>query len=83
MRTSELDTALREVAGVIESVDVPGRELMVRIGGTACLFALAPDCQFVLHGEPVKLRMLQALDRAFLRFARAGDDLIAYQVRVL
>ena len=83
MKTSELDTALREAAGVIERVDVPGRELTVRIGGAPCLFALAPDCQLVLHGEPVKLRMLQALDRAHLRYARAGDDLIAYQVRVL
>jgi hypothetical protein len=83
MKTSERDTALREADGVIERVDVPGRELTVRIGGARWLFALAPDCQFVLHGEPVKLRLLQALDRARVRYARAGDELIAYQVRVV
>lgn len=80
---SERDSAVREADGVIERVDVTSRELTVRIGGTHCLFALAPDCQLVLHGELVKLRLLQALDRAHLRYSRAGDDLVAYQVQVL
>ncbi len=83
MNNTEANTALREAEGVIARVDVAGRELTVRIAGKDCLFALAPNCEFVLHGEPVKLRLLQALDRANLRYARTGDDLVAYQVQVL
>ena len=78
----ERDPAVQEADGVIERVDVTSRELTVRIGSTPCLFALAPDCQLVLHGEPVKMRLLQALDRAHLRYAEAGDELVAYQVQV-
>ena len=82
MNGFELETSLRDLDGVIERVDIAGRELTVRVGGAPRQFALAPDCELLLHGEPVKLRLLQALDRAHLRYARAGDDLIAYQVRV-
>jgi hypothetical protein len=71
-----------EAEGVIEAVDVPARELTVRINGTSHLFDLAPECSLLLHGEPVKLRLLQAADRARLGYARVGDELMAYRVCV-
>jgi hypothetical protein len=82
MSTSELDLELREADGVIERVDVAGRELTVRVGATSRQFALAPGCPLLLHGELVKLRLLQARDRAHLDYARDGENLVAYRVRV-
>jgi hypothetical protein len=82
MSLSKVDLELLEVDGIIERVDVPGRELTVRVGHASRQFALAPGCPLVLHGERVKLRMLQALDRARLDYAREGENLIAYRVRV-
>jgi hypothetical protein len=82
MNGSVVDRALREAEGVIESVDVPARELTVRIDGTLWLFDLAPECSLLLHGEPVKLRLLQSADRAHVFYAHEGDELMAYLVRV-
>jgi hypothetical protein len=82
MNGPELETDLCDIDGIIERVDIAGRELTVRVGGAPRQFTLAPECELLLHGEPVKLRLLQALDRAHLRYAPAGDDLVAYQVCV-
>ncbi len=82
MNGSVIARPLVEAEGVIESVDVPARELAVRIDGALRLFDLAPDCALLLHGEPVKLRLLQAADRAQVSYSREGDELVAYRVRV-
>jgi hypothetical protein len=82
MSSAELDLELLEADGIIEHVDVPGRELTVRIGSRSRQFALAPQCPLLLHGERVKLRMLQARDRAHLEYAHDGEALVAYRVRV-
>jgi hypothetical protein len=82
MNASEVALALREAEGIIERVDVAARELMVSIDGVPRLFDLAPDCSLLLHGEPVKLRLLQAADRAQLLYAHEGEERVAYHVRV-
>jgi len=78
----KLDPGLQEADGIIERVDVPGRELSVRIGAASRVFVLAPGCMLLLHGEPVKLRLLQPLDRVHLEYAHNGEDLVAYRVHV-
>src|SRR5262245_51429463 len=61
----------REVTGVIQSVDLARRELALLVDGTAQVFDVPPDCDVVLNGERVKLRLLQPLDPARVVYAEA------------
>ncbi len=73
---------LLEVSGVIQRVAVPDREVTVLVEDRTMTFGLAPGCVLSLHGEPVKLRLLQARDRAHVLYTQAGERLAAHVVRV-
>ena len=76
------DQRLFHAAGVIERVDVRARELTLRLDGVAQVFGLPPGCPLFLHGEAVKLRLLQPADRAHVFYTREDGALVAHTVRV-
>ena len=82
MSVVEGDQMLLHAAGVIERVDVRGRELTLRSDGVAQVFALPPGCPLFLHGGAVKLRLLQPADRAHVFYTCADGGLVAHTVRV-
>ena len=58
-------TSIRQqrIEGVVLRVDTINRELSVFAGGVRVVIDVPADCRIALRGEPVKLRMLQPLDR--------------------
>src|SRR5690242_10391250 len=63
MNTPAQDEASREAEGVIQQVDSVNRDLKVLVQGRVTLFDVPVDCTILLHGEAVKLRLLQPRDR--------------------
>lgn len=73
---------LQSAKGIVERVDIVQREVAVLIQNNVKLFDIPPDCPIFLHGERIKLRMMQPRDQVNIRFA-AGDELpIATSVEV-
>jgi hypothetical protein len=58
------------VLGVIEEIDLVSREVSVHLGGGAARFDVPPDCPVWLHGERIKLRLVQPGDRVAIQFAK-------------
>jgi len=71
-----------EAIGVVQAVDVPGRELTVRVNGVSTIFDIAVDCAIVLRGERVKLRLVQPSDAAHVIYHRTPEGLWAQVVVV-
>ena len=68
--------------GIVQRVDTVQREVTVLIQDGLELFDIPPDCPIFLHGERIKLRMIQPSDHVIIRFI-AGDELpIATSVEV-
>ncbi len=82
MRVAGVDGTLLEATGVIERIDVPARELTLSINGAPQVFGLPPGCTLSLHGERVKLRLLQADDRAHVLYTCEDGSRVAHTVRV-
>ena len=83
MPASKSNTAtLDEAVGVIQEVDVLGRTLTVLVNGVPRVFDVAPDCPVVLHGERVKLRLVQPEDHVHVIYGPAPAGLLAQAVEV-
>jgi hypothetical protein len=52
-----------KVTGRIVRLDVPARQLTLQVGHRTLELAVTPRCAVELHGEPVRLRLLQVGDR--------------------
>jgi cobalt-zinc-cadmium efflux system membrane fusion protein len=72
----------KRVAGVIQAIDVLGRMLTLRSDGVSTTFDVAPDCVIVLHGERVKLRLVQPSDSAVVAYEQRPEGLWAHAVTV-
>jgi hypothetical protein len=55
-------TSIEEVRGRIAGLNPLTREVTLLVDGQTIELDLAPDCLIELHGEPVRLRMLQVGD---------------------
>jgi len=71
-----------EVTGVIRDVDRIGREITVVVDGRPVVFDVPADCAIFLHGERVKLRLLQPQDHACLLYTPADDRRVTRSVRI-
>jgi len=60
--------------GTVQVVDTVQRELTVLTPFGLKVFDIPPDCPIVLHGERIKLRMVQPRDQVRIRVA-AGEAL--------
>jgi len=73
---------VHEVCGVIDNVDVPGRQLTMIVDEKAMVFDVALDCTITLHQDRVKLRLLQPLDHARVTYSDSPEVPIAHAVSV-
>src|SRR6266508_2456892 len=76
------DGPAQRLIGVIYHVDLSGRELTVNDHGAIKAFSVPTGCSILLHGEPVKLRMLLPGDYARVAYCRGPDALEASSVQV-
>jgi hypothetical protein len=60
--------------GIVQRVDTVQREVKVLMQNGLGLFDIPPDCPIFLHGERIKLRMIQPRDHVNIRFI-AGEEL--------
>ena len=70
-----------QVEGVIQSVDPIGRELVL-LDGRERSFYVPLDCPIILNEERVKLRLLQPMDRATVRYTREHSHAVARSIVV-
>ena len=82
MRTESQATSLLEIEGSIHSIDVPCREMVILANGQQHRFDIAGDCTVWLHGERVKLRILQVTDQVHISYTSHVDNLVAVLIRV-
>jgi hypothetical protein len=68
--------------GIIERVDTLGREITMLLPTGLEVFYLPPDCPIVLHGERIKLRMIQPRDQALVIFDKNNGMLVAKLLEV-
>ena len=57
-----------QVLGTIEEVDLLTREVTVALPEHTCVFDIPPGCPIVLHGERIKLRLVQPGDQVAITF---------------
>jgi hypothetical protein len=55
--------------GTVCQVDIINRELVLLVNDARVVFDVPPDCQIVLRGERVRLRVVQPRDRARVTYA--------------
>lgn len=63
MQGPELIARTLSSIGMVHRVDTVNRELTVFVEGELLAFDVPVGCPVYLHGEPVKLRMVQSQDR--------------------
>lgn len=68
--------------GMVHRIDTINRELAVFVNGELLIFDVPVACPIVLHGEPVKLRMVQPLDRVIITHADRGGLRVAQRIEV-
>lgn len=57
------------VRGIVQHVDIVQRELTILLKDGPEVIDVPPDCPIVLHGERIKLRLIQPRDHVKIRFA--------------
>src|SRR5690349_10629473 len=82
MSLSAFDYATAEAVGIVQQVDVPGRALTLLTRDAVREFDVAADCAVLLHGERVKLRLLQPKDYAHVVYSRTRGRRVAHCVEV-
>ncbi len=71
-----------EAEAVVHRVDPVNRELAALVEGVLVTLYVPPDCDVVLHGERVKLRMVQPRDRLRVTCTQRADSLVAREIEV-
>ena len=66
MRVTNRDVEIQVLEGVIQHVDLINRDLTVLVRNGIALFDVPLNCKILLHGEAVKLRLLQPFDHVRL-----------------
>ena len=82
MVVADQHQVVRKVTGIIQHVDVSGREVTVLVDGVAQVFDVRPGCSCHLHGERVKLRLLLPGDTVRITYTGEGNSLVAQTLRV-
>lgn len=70
------------MAGIVESVDVVQRELILVVGRQRIAVDVPPQCAVVLRGERIKLRIIQPGDVVQIRLAGRKGRPFAQRVEV-
>jgi hypothetical protein len=72
----------QQLCGLVQRVDVINRELEVQLPAQSLLFDVPIDCLVMLHGERIKLRMVQSGDQVAVTFSRRAESLHARRLVV-
>jgi hypothetical protein len=72
-----------EAEAVVHRVDPVTRELASCVEGVLVTIYVPPDCEVVLRGERVKLRMVQPRDRVRVTYTEFADSMVARAIEVL
>jgi hypothetical protein len=68
--------------GIVQKIDLVGRDMTVQLTSGSMMFDIPPDCPILLHGEPIKLRMVQPRDHVCIVFTRLPERATAARVEV-
>jgi hypothetical protein len=82
MHSTEHTAQALQSVGMVHRVDTIGRELAVWVSGDLLTFDVPIGCALVLHGERVRLRMVQPRDRVQVTYASRGSLLVALAIDV-
>jgi hypothetical protein len=82
MQGSERIARALDSVGVVHRVDTVNRELTVIVNGELLTFDVPVGCQVILHGEPVKLRIVQPQDRVKITHASCAGLRVARTIAV-
>ena len=69
-------------AGMVHAIALVGRDLTVLLPTGMEVFDVPPDCSILLHGEPIKLRMVQPRDHVWITFTTRAERYVAEQLVV-
>lgn len=82
MHRPELVAPALQSVGMIHCIDTVNRELTVIVAGELLTFDVPVGCEVFLHGERVRLRLLQPGDWARLKYTRRGRLLAAHAIEI-
>src|SRR5579871_586167 len=82
MQGPERNARALDSVGVVRRVDTVNRELTVSVNGELLTFDVPVGCEVILHGEPVKLRLVQPQDRVKITHAGPGGLRVARTIEV-
>ena len=82
MPPSSASSPEREAEGIIQVVDPLSRELVVLTRSNPMTFYVPLGCLVILNDERVKLRMLQPMDRAIVRYSQGQGSPVAHSIVV-
>jgi hypothetical protein len=74
--------SIRRACGIVQHVDLVSRELRVDIAARSALVDVPAGCPIVLHGERIKLRMVQPGDVALITFTKSRGLWVARLVEL-
>lgn len=83
MRAATLATLPQLAHGVLQRIDLISREVKVAQGNTSVTYSIAPDCEILLNGERIKLRMLQPRDHVRIAYRLRAQCPTALSVEAL
>jgi len=73
----------REMEGILVASDPQTRLLVIDANGTVLTISVSPVATVLLHGEPVRLRMLQVGDHVLVIADETPAGLVARSVEVI
>jgi len=80
----EIIDAPPEIAhGVIQAIDLIDREVIVRQEAGPMTYSVSGNCEVILNGERVKLRMLQPRDHVRIACRRRREGLVALSLEAV
>ena len=82
MGTTETSEGAVRAEGVVVRVDLVNRELTVRFADGPRVVDVPPDCLIILHGERVRLRLVQPRDHVRVTYSEYRDSRTASAVEV-
>lgn len=80
-RAKRITRTLHSV-GMVHRVDTVNRELTVFVDGELMTFDAPVGCAVILHGEPVKLRLVQPQDRVKITHTSRDGLRVALTIEV-
>lgn len=68
--------------GIVQMVDLVAREMRILLHTGMDVFDIPPNCPIYLHGEQVKLRMIQPRDKVRITFKRMPERLVIEKLEI-